>query len=178
MKGCTSWSFEVPSNVGCSLMLWFCDHCRCAEVYGYVTAIDTTPLNFHNRASTEPKSQQCWRERNSAVFSFRLLWKAYLPISHAPLYLMLKKANKQTNTMKVYTGRLAQLQLYLYWETSTQCSSLLTIVQPGRSTRIYCISFLDWVSFQGKSVSVRRLVGTKAFTQRNIKMYRGTRISV
>lgn len=51
---------------------------------------------------------------------------------------------------------------------------LFTVAQPSRYTRIYFISLLDWVSFQGKLVWAGWVVSLKIFTL-TARVYRGTR---
>lgn len=84
----------------------------------------------------------------------------------------------QNKTTKGCIGRFTQPQLHLLCGAGTQCNPFLTTVQPGRSIRAYCISFLDQVFSEGNLMWVGRIVRTKALTQINAGVYKRTRTSV
>lgn len=161
--------------MGCFMILWSCGCCMCAQSE-YVTTIDTNPLNIPSRAGTDPKS---WPK------SWQCGWEGPLWFSHPASYQnqvgpsgYVPRSHHEMKPLKA-----TQVNLYDHNHTcavgqAPNAASLLTTVQPGRWTRVCCISFLDRVSPQGKPEWVEWVVGTKAVTQRNTGVCRGTRTSV
>lgn len=169
----TTWTFSVPSNMEYFMILWSCGCYRCTQMCGYVTIIDTNPLNLPMRACVVPKSWQCWWEGPLWFSHPASHWNQVGPSGCVPCY-----------SHKIKLLKATQVNLYGHNHTcavgtGTSATLLLTPVQPGGWTRVCCISFLGWVSLQGKPVWVGWVVSTKAvITQRNTGVCRGTRTSV
>lgn len=80
-------------------------------------------------------------------------------------------------SFKGYTGKCVWPQSMLWdWHPMQSLSSPLSSLADG--VGFAAISPLDWVSLQGKSAWVQWVVNTKAVTQRNIGVCRGTKTSV
>lgn len=101
------------------------------------------------RACIVPKSWQCWWEGPLWFSHPASHWNQVGPSGCVPCYF---------HKIKV----LKDMQVNLYGHnhtcavgTGTSATPLLTTVQPGGWTRVCCISFLGWVSLQGKPVWVR-----------------------